>query len=190
MEIFDPTKRSFKDYLIPYYKSVFKSALAKEEIVRRINSRTEPERLFRRRGLLASNKGSKEYEGVVTNSGFKICRINKRKKSNAAVLIGDLSSSNQYTTVKVKMRLNLIILAILPIWILVFSRMFFKNGDFLSLQTEFDIATILPLVFVLFIYISITASFHFNLKKDFKFLKEVIEPMDTNQSGASWIVRN
>lgn len=190
MEIYDPTQRSFKDYLIPYYKCVFKSALAKEEILRRINSRTEAEKMFRRRGLLASNKLSKEYEGEVTTSSFKISRINKRKKSNAAVLIGDLSSSNQYTTVKVKMRLNLIILAILPIWIIIFSQMFFRNGEFLSFQTEFNIGTILPYVFVLFIYISITASFHFNLNKDFKFLKEVIEPVDANQSGASWITRN
>ena len=190
MVINNATDRSFKDYLIPYYSCVFKSTLSKEVILSRINNRTEAEQLFRRRGILASNKVIKEYEGQITSARFKISRINKRKKSNAAVLIGDLSSSNQYTTVKVKMRLSLLLLVIAPIWMFFMAQLFFEDTDLFNFGTTFNIATLLPILFLLIIYISITASFHFNLKKDFKFLKEVIEPIDNSKSSASWIIRN
>ena len=184
------TDRSFKDYLIPYYSCSYKSALSKEEILSRIRRRTEAERYFRSKGIFSSNKKTKEYEGKVDVASFKISRINKSKKSNASVVIGSLISSNQYTAVNVNIRLNLLVMVIVPIWIFITSQLFFDNQDFGNFGEDFNFATFLPLVILLILYVALTASFHFTLTKDLKFLKEVIEPVDTNESGASWIIRN
>ncbi len=183
--------RTFKDYLIPYFSHTYKSALSKDEILGRIKSRTEPSRMFRAKGLFASNEATKLYEGAVTLNGFKINRIsNKKKNYKSSVVIGELSGSNQNTVVKVKIRLNLLLILLVPVWGYLSTYLFVTKMNDVFYEGDFNWASLLPYAIVLLMYTVVTGSFHYNLTKDLKFLQTIIEPLDNASSGASWIIRN
>lgn len=187
------TLEKIKEYLIPYYSCEYISKLSKEEILSKLSHRTEPEKFFRRRGLLASSKETKTFEGVVGIDDFKISKLSKQKKNYAPVISGRISSSNQYTKVTISMRLSYYVLIFIPIWLFVIGNFFLNDYDSFNDFTNSFQGTWIPVGFIVLTYIILTGSFHYHVANVKKTLEQIIEPtddVDSGSSGASWIIRN
>ncbi len=184
----------FTAYLIPYHRCHYYSKLSKEEILGRISKRTEPEKMFRLRGWLASSDKTRAFEGTVGQDEFKINKLSKKKKNYAPVLSGRLTSSVQYTKVDISMRLSYYVLILVPVWLLLVGNVFLKSNFSFEDFTKGDITNWFPVGFVLLFYAFLTGSFHYHLANVKKDLETIIDPVDDaatgTPGGASWIIRN
>jgi hypothetical protein len=127
----------------------------------------------------------------VGNSDFKISRINSKKNIYSPVIIGDLIGSNQYTRVRVKMRLKLLVVIFIPVWLLLvtYTLSLGRNDSPLVLE-EFIFELVIQLFVMLFLYVVLTYNFHSMVSKNIRFLKSIIVPLEQVDSDANWITRN
>lgn len=125
------------------------------------------------------------------NSDFKISRINSKKNIYSPVIIGDLIGSNQYTRVRVKMRLKLLVVIFIPVWLLLvtYTLSLGRNDSPLVLE-EFIFELVIQLFVMLFLYVVLTYNFHSMVSKNIRFLKSIIVPLEQVDSDANWITRN
>lgn len=157
--------------LLPFENIVYKSKLDSEEILKRISEIIEQKRGFRIKTLL-SEGNYKPYEGIIIDNEFNLNRIIGYRNSFLPQIKGIVIRKLNRTTVKVKMRLHIIVIIFMTFWfggltIGFLYTLFNKNNN--------DPTDWIFLILILIGYFLVTAGFKFESKKSIDFFAKLLE---------------
>lgn len=158
---------------LPTENLTFKTHLKPEEVIRRLSDNIEPEKVFRL-GIFNRNE-TKAYEGYISGTSFNIKRITSYRNSFLPKINGIIESEYSRTTIKVKMRLHLLVIVFLCIWcggvgigaIVFLTEAFNKSA--------FNAESFIPFGMLLFVYALTMTAFKFESNKSKNDLKEIFE---------------
>ncbi|WP_338814353.1 hypothetical protein V9L05_03175 [Bernardetia sp. Wsw4-3y2] len=163
---------------LPYENLTYKTHLSKEEILKRLNNKTEPEQWIRMSGVFSSGK-HKEYEGVINENSFKISRIIGYRNSFLPRIEGKIEEGKGSTLIHIKMRLHTFVLVFLVIWLSVmFIAATFLITTFsreVSHQSISSLASFTPFLMIIIISIVTILAFHYEGNKSKEFFQNLFE---------------
>lgn len=158
---------------LPTENLTFRTSLKEEEILRRLADNIEPEKVFRL-GIFNRNE-TKSYEGYIMGSTFNIKRVISYSNSFLPRISGTIESDYGRTAIKVKMRLNILVIIFLCIWCggVGIAAIVFLTEAFN--KSEFNAASLGPLGMLLFAYALTMAAFKFESNKSKNDLMEIFD---------------
>ena len=158
---------------LPFENIVYQSGLNVEENLRRLNEVIEPEKNFRWTGIFAS-KDHKPYEGTLKENEFKIRRILHYRNSFQPVIEGVIDEKVDGSTIKIKMRLHLLVIGFMIVWF-IFMMSFFTGSEMFTFDKEDYFSSFFPVILLVFGYIITMGGFKYESIKTKKYLKELFE---------------
>ena len=158
---------------LPAENIIYKTRLKPKEIIKRLADSIEPAKTFRFR-LFGSNS-AKAYEGQINGQAFEIKRIINYRNSFLPRITGSIEQEYDGTTVKVKMRLHVLVLGFLCIWCCVVGFFCISILSFIVRSREFSLPTLIPFGMLLFAYVLTLASFKYESKKSKKDFEAMLE---------------
>ena len=100
---------------LPFENYVLRTSLSSKEVYYRLSNNIEPKKAFR---LAAFNRTSvKPYEGIITNSFFKISSIVNYRNSFLPVIEGKISTFAGQTHIHIRMKVTPFVLIFISIWL-------------------------------------------------------------------------
>lgn len=156
---------------LPSENITYKSKLTEEEIIIRIAEVIEPKKMFR----FFKNRATKPYEGRVIDKTFEISRIINYRNVFLPVIIGVIQRDLDSTTIKVKMRLNYIVLFFLCIWFAVTGIGCLPLLIFLFTGSGFESSILAPWAMLIVGYIFSVGGFKYESKKAMKDLQLIFD---------------
>ena len=158
---------------LPKETLTFKTKLKEDEVIARLSHSVEPEK-FIRSGLFGSSN-TKPYEGKITGYTFSIKRIIKYRNSFLPRIIGTVERDIQGTSIKVKMRLQIFVLAFLFVWCSGALVGLFFIAKNVVINKGFDPWFFMPIGMLLLVYILTIAAFKYESGKAKNDLKNLFE---------------
>jgi|GEM_PF-6373921 len=150
--------------VIPYEELTYHSYYNLEDIIYRLQSRTEKEKWIRLRGIFSSK--SRDFEGKVMRDSFNISRISSRPSWYQAQAIGTMRSDFNHTTIEVQLRPRIMGAVMLTLGILYLFLVIGTRNHYSSDSLLFLIAPVVMII--LFI-----GFFKYQSKKTKQLMKEV-----------------
>ena len=148
---------------LPTENITYKTRLNEDEIIRRLSDHIEPEKTFRF-GIFSSDSPI-SYEGQINGQTFNIRRITRYQNSFLPRIYGVLERDSDGLTIKVKMRLHIVIIVFLCIWCIGVGVVFitFLTQDLN--RHENNPETLIPIGMLLFAYLVTMGGFKFESNK-------------------------
>lgn len=136
--------------LLPFENLTYHSIYNIEEIIYRLQSRTEKEKWIRLKGIFSSK--TLDFEGKVERNSFNISRISSRPSWYQAQALGTMRSDFNHTTIEVQIRPRIMggIMLILGIIYFVFvigSRNYYEADSIILLIAP----VIMIIIFIVFL---------------------------------------
>ena len=157
--------------LLPYKRLVFQSSLSREEIIRRLTievaSCGSGGWLFERR--------TQDFEGLVSDEGFKISRVIRYRNSFLPIVEGKFSPIVNGVRIDVTMRLHFAVLLFSIVWLSGVGFGVLTVVKHLISTGRFDSVIFIPFGMLLFGYLLITLGFGIEANKSSDLLNDIFE---------------
>jgi hypothetical protein len=169
--------------ILPFENYLLKTNLSADEVLGRIKNSIENKKPFR--FSILKDDYTKPYTGQIIGRTFKMTRNINYRNSFLPNIYGQITSFLGITTVKIKMRPNMIVLAFISLWlgtvglicITILFGVLFKS-KFIAKDTPL-IALFMPFLMFATVYLMTYFGFKVESKKSKKFLDEILENIDT-----------
>lgn len=158
---------------LPTENITYKSRLNEEEIVKRLSDFIEPEKTFRF-GVF-SKSSTKSYEGQIYGSNFEIKRIIGYRNSFLPRINGSIEKNFDGTTIKVKMRLHILVIVFLCIWCGGVGIACIASLSLTFGIVKFDPMSLIPFGMLIFVYLLTMGGFKFESSKAKQDLQGIFE---------------
>jgi hypothetical protein len=165
---------------LPFEKLTYTTALKEDEIMWRLESILEEEKIIRLRIPFVKRKDGQPYEGSTNGNTFEMQRIINYRNSFLPVIEGRVEDNFTQRHVHVKMRLNRVVMIFMMFWcgILLFgigAMTFVSNADSNPKGEVEPVLKLIPIFMLLFGYGLTTFFFKLESKKSKKFIKDLLD---------------
>lgn len=159
----------------PYEKMVITSAMSAEDALKKLEENIEPKRIFR-----WGWADAKRYQGSLDQGRFNITRIISYRNSFLPVIQGEVQPEVNGCTVRISMRLHLLVLVFMLIW---FGGIGLSAITAIVAMLSADVQTgstrlpffFIPLVMILFGYLLAWGGFKYESRKSKAFFRELFQ---------------
>lgn len=158
---------------LPTENITYRTKLKEEEIVKRLSEIIEPKKTFRL--SILSSDSSKSYEGQINGQTFEIKRIIGYRNSFLPRINGIIERDFNGMTIKVKMRLHILVIVFLFIWCGAVGLGCLASLTRVFGNSEFNLTTLIPFGMLIFVYLMTMGGFKFESKKSKKDLQTIFE---------------
>ena len=160
--------------LLPIENIVFKTKLKEDEVIKRLSNSVEPQK--KSWSAIFGAGSIKPYEGQIYSNTFDISRNINYRNSFLPQINGVIEQGYDGTTIKVKMRLHVLVIVFLCVWCSI------VGGPCLNILTQaltdnlvFQPMSLIPLGMLIFMYGITMGGFKYESSKAKKYLKVLFE---------------
>jgi hypothetical protein len=158
---------------LPAENITYKTKLKEEEILKRLSDNVEPEKMFRF-GMFFGGS-TKPYEGQINRQEFDIKRIIGYRNSFLPRINGIIERDYDGMTIKVKMRLHVLVIAFLCVWCSFVGLACIIVLIHVLGSSEFNPMTLIPFGMLIFVYALTMRSFKYESNKSKRDLQRILE---------------
>ena len=163
---------------LPIENLSYQTNLSVDEVMSRLSKYIEPKKAFRF-GLFGK-AATKPYEGQIIGHSFEINRIINYRNSFLPQITGVIEGNTTGTTIKVKMRMHIFVIAFICFWLFgvgIAGFAFLYQG---ISDSSYSLFTFIPLGMLLFLYALMMFGFKLESSRSKKDLQNLFEVRSTN----------
>ncbi|MEJ2202192.1 MAG: hypothetical protein P8X63_14420 [Desulfuromonadaceae bacterium] len=154
--------------ILPLYEFEIKTQMSLQQVTERTESFVEKKNFFR-----LFHEG-KPYRGELFQDGFKISRISLSRRLAALVSHGTYKQEGTGTTIRIKMRLNPLVIALVSIWTgCIIAGTVSCCFKAINQGNSLGLPMLIPFGMIMFVIALVVSSFWFEVRKQSSLLKSL-----------------
>ncbi len=160
--------------LLPYQHVAINTNLSIDDAASLLANRVSPPpRLFRRS---SDTEKEKEYEGKVSQTGFRVNRKINYRNSFLPILYGKFIPTNYGTKVNIHMTMHPIVIVFCCVWCSpLLGALWATVKDMIFSNSPFDSVVFMPIGMLTFLYLMVFFSFGIEAKRSKNFMEKLFE---------------
>jgi hypothetical protein len=165
---------------LPFDSLLFRSPLSPEDSISQLEATVEPKKVIRSSFFTGKKKTGKPFEGAIDHNTFNISRVIGYRNSFLPVVRGEVGSDHRGTTIRVTMKMHILVMIFLAVWLVAASTAFVaafvpRFSDPMAIESGTTFIYIVPLMMVFFAYLAVVLSFNYERKKAIDLLIRIFQ---------------